>query len=46
MGLGGAVYENNDNIMSLGSTVRPQHYATFMQALREVSGINDWQIHR
>lgn len=47
MGLStGAVFENNDNIMSLGSTVRPQHYATFMQALRTVTSINDWQLHR
>lgn len=47
MGLStGAVFENNDNIMSLGSTVRPQHYATFMQALREVTSINDWQLRR
>jgi outer membrane protein OmpA-like peptidoglycan-associated protein len=47
MGLStGAVFENNDNIMSLGSTVRPQHYATFMQALRTVTSINDWQLRR
>jgi outer membrane protein OmpA-like peptidoglycan-associated protein len=44
MGLGGSVHENNDNIMSLGSTVRPQHYATFMSALHTVTGINDWRV--
>lgn len=45
MGLSnGAVFENNDNIMSLGSTVRPQHYVTFFQALREVSNIPDWRV--
>jgi outer membrane protein OmpA-like peptidoglycan-associated protein len=44
MGLGGSVHENNDNIMSLGSTIRPQHYATFMQALHSVTGINDWRV--
>jgi outer membrane protein OmpA-like peptidoglycan-associated protein len=44
MGLGGSVHENNDNIMSLGSTVRPQHYATFMLALHNVTGINDWKV--
>jgi outer membrane protein OmpA-like peptidoglycan-associated protein len=44
MGLGGSVHENNDNIMSLGSTVRPQHYAPFMSALHTVSGINDWRV--
>jgi len=44
MGLGGSVHENNDNIMSLGSTIRPQHYATFMSALHTVTGINDWRV--
>ena len=44
MGLGGSVFENNDNIMSLGSTIRPQHYATFMAALRTVTSINDWKV--
>ncbi|MBZ0303862.1 MAG: OmpA family protein [Anaerolineae bacterium] len=33
----GAVSENNDNIMSLGNTVRPQHYATFHAALEQVT---------
>ncbi|MBW4522664.1 MAG: OmpA family protein [Scytolyngbya sp. HA4215-MV1] len=42
VGLGGSVYENNDNVMSLGNTVRPQHYATFMQALHEVSSLTEW----
>jgi outer membrane protein OmpA-like peptidoglycan-associated protein len=44
MGLGGSVNENNDNIMSLGSTIRPQHYATFMEALHTVTGVNDWRV--
>jgi outer membrane protein OmpA-like peptidoglycan-associated protein len=44
MGLGGSVHENNDNIMSLGSTVRPQHYATFMSALHTVTSIPDWRV--
>lgn len=44
MGLGGSVNENNDNIMSLGSTVRPQHYATFMEALHNITGVNDWRV--
>ncbi len=44
MGLGGSVNENNDNIMSLGSTIRPQHYATFMEALHNVTGVNDWRV--
>jgi outer membrane protein OmpA-like peptidoglycan-associated protein len=34
----GAVAENNDNIMSLGNTVRPQHYSTFHNALQIVTG--------
>ena len=45
MGLGGSVYENNENMMSLGSTVQPQHYATFMQALHEVTEVTDWRLH-
>ena len=36
----GAVAENNDNIMSLGNTVRPQHYSTFHNALQVVTGEN------
>jgi outer membrane protein OmpA-like peptidoglycan-associated protein len=36
----GAVAENNDNIMSLGNTVRPQHYSTFFSALETVTGKN------
>jgi outer membrane protein OmpA-like peptidoglycan-associated protein len=42
MGLGGSVAENNDSMMSLGNTIRPQHYATFMQALRNVTGMTEW----
>jgi len=38
----GAVAENNDNIMSLGNTVRPQHYSTFHRALELVTNKN-WQ---
>lgn len=34
----GAVTENTDSIMSLGNTVRPQHYATFHHALQEITG--------
>lgn len=43
MGLDGAVFENNDGIMSLGSVVRPQHYATFFWALGELTGI-EWAL--
>ena len=44
MGLGGSVHENNDNIMSLGSTIRPQQYATFMEALHNITGVTDWRV--
>jgi hypothetical protein len=30
--------------MSLGSTIRPQHYSTFMEALHNVTGVNDWRM--
>lgn len=32
-----AVFENNDNIMSVGNVVRPQHYVTFLEALNAVA---------
>ena len=44
MGLEGAVAENNDNIMAIGEVVRPQHYATFFWALKDVSGMDDWAL--
>jgi hypothetical protein len=37
-----AVYENNDNIMSVGNVVRPQHYATFHEALTNVTAPHSW----
>lgn len=42
--LPGAIHENNEGIMSLGNAVRPQHYATFDKALKQVTGINDWSV--
>jgi outer membrane protein OmpA-like peptidoglycan-associated protein len=36
-GVGAAVSENNDNIMSVGNVVRPQHYSTFLEALNQVA---------
>jgi hypothetical protein len=36
-GIQPAVSENNDNIMSVGNVVRPQHYITFLEALNTVS---------
>jgi hypothetical protein len=43
-GLGNSVYENNDNLMSLGSTIRSPQYVTFMEALRTVTGSNEWRL--
>jgi hypothetical protein len=40
--LPGAVAENTDSIMSVGAAVKPQHYATFLEALKDVSGMTDW----
>ncbi len=40
----GSVSENTDNIMSLGSTVRPQHYTTFMQAIRTLTSSTEWRV--
>ena len=42
--LPGAVHENNDNIMSLGNTVQPQHYSTFHAALQTISGVSEWAL--
>ena len=41
-GLPGAVAENTDSIMSVGNAVKPQHYATFLEALKHVTGMSDW----
>jgi outer membrane protein OmpA-like peptidoglycan-associated protein len=42
--LPGAVHENNDNIMSFGNTVQPQHYSTFHAALVEITSISEWAL--
>jgi outer membrane protein OmpA-like peptidoglycan-associated protein len=42
--LPGAIRENTDSIMSLGNVVRPQHYATFHNALVQVTGVSEWSI--
>jgi hypothetical protein len=41
-GLGGAKAANDDGIMSWGNEVRPADYATFLEAVRDVSGIDEW----
>jgi outer membrane protein OmpA-like peptidoglycan-associated protein len=42
--LGRSIKENNDNIMSLGGTVRAPHMVMFMEALRNVTGSNEWRL--
>jgi hypothetical protein len=37
-----AVSENDDNIMSVGNVVRPQHYSTFHEALTNVTAPQGW----
>jgi outer membrane protein OmpA-like peptidoglycan-associated protein len=41
-GMAGAMHAKSDSIMSEGAKVRPQHYTTFLDALKLVSGMNDW----
>jgi hypothetical protein len=41
-GLGDAKAANDDGIMSWGNEVRPADYATFLEALKDVSGIDEW----
>ena len=40
----GAIYENSENMMSVGNTVKPQHYATFHDALCKLTALNDWKL--
>ena len=42
-GLPGAVHENSDSIMSVGAAVRPQHYATFLEAIKAVTAMQEWE---
>ncbi len=44
IGTSGAIAENNDSIMSLGNTIRGEHYATFGWALGRVTGVTEWQV--
>lgn len=43
-GMGASVYENNDNLMSLGSTIRAPQYVSFMEALKTVTGSTEWRM--
>jgi hypothetical protein len=36
------VTENTDSMMSLGNVVKPQHYATFLEGLKHVTGMQEW----
>jgi hypothetical protein len=38
----GVMHAKSDSIMSEGSIVRRQHYVTFLDALKVVSGIEEW----
>jgi hypothetical protein len=42
-GFKGAQHARSDSIMSSGANVRPQHYATFFDALKIVSGMTEWE---
>ena len=38
----GAMHATSDDIMSGGKEVRPHHYVTFLDALKQVSGMQEW----
>jgi hypothetical protein len=38
----GIVHGSSDNIMSMGATIRRQHYVTFLDALKVVTGMEEW----
>ncbi|WP_068636668.1 eCIS core domain-containing protein [Thauera butanivorans] len=42
--LPGAIREHNAGIMSLGNEVRPQHYATFHNALSTITAQSPWSL--
>lgn len=43
-GYSGVQHGTSDTIMSMGKEVGPQHYVTFLDALKKVSGMTDWAI--
>ena len=43
-GYSGIQHATSDSIMSEGAEVREQHYVTFLDALKQVSGMTDWVI--
>ena len=42
-GFTGVQHARSDGIMGSGRNVRPHHYVTFLDALKQVSGIDDWE---
>ena len=40
----GAIYENSENIMAVGDKIKPQHYATFHDALCKCTAIGEWKL--
>jgi len=43
-GYSGVQHATSDSIMSGGQEVREHHYVTFLDALKQVSGMSDWAI--
>lgn len=43
-GLGRSIYENNENLMSLGSTIKSPHYLTLKEALHTVTASTEWKM--
>jgi hypothetical protein len=39
----GAMHAKSDSIMSEGKEVRPHHYVTFLDALKQVSAMQEWE---
>jgi hypothetical protein len=42
-GFKGAQHTRSDSIMGSGTNVRPHHYVTFLDALKVVSGMDEWE---
>jgi hypothetical protein len=43
-GFTGAQHARSDSIMSGGVNVRPHHYVTFLDALKVVTGMEEWEV--
>lgn len=37
-------YDSNEGVMSEGSVIQPWHYSSFLEALRKISGVQEWAI--